>query len=307
MDVVRKVAPPKVYLIGDGPRPHVDGERAQVRRTREFVENEIDWDCTIRKRYADENMGGPRRFPTGLDWVFEQEDRAIILEDDLLPTVDFFRYCEVLLNRYEDDPEVMAVCGNNAGVSPDTDYSYFFSNIFRTLGWATWASAWECYDDSLDRWPEMRANGILQDRFVTEQTVESYTHLFDVAADDDIDIKPWDAVWGYSILANDGFVALPADNLSKHTGFGEDSMHNEVYPYFQQFLYPDLHSMSFPMRNPPTKTVNTEFERGYLSYKQGSLQWALSWADRAVHVYKNEGVVPMVKKGSRRVLESLQS
>jgi hypothetical protein len=37
------------------------------------------------KNYADVNLGGGRRIASGLDWVFDTVDRAIVLEDDCLP------------------------------------------------------------------------------------------------------------------------------------------------------------------------------------------------------------------------------
>ena len=58
-------------------------------------------------------MGCAKRIVSGLDWVFSRVDRAIILEDDCLAHPDFFRFCEELLTRYEDNERIMQICGTN--------------------------------------------------------------------------------------------------------------------------------------------------------------------------------------------------
>jgi len=40
------------------------------------------------------------RVSSGIDWVFEQVEEAIILEDDCLPDPSFFRFCQEMLERF---------------------------------------------------------------------------------------------------------------------------------------------------------------------------------------------------------------
>jgi hypothetical protein len=46
------------------------------------------------------NLGVGRRIATGLDWVFDQVDRAIVLEDGCVPHPSFFGFCQELLDRH---------------------------------------------------------------------------------------------------------------------------------------------------------------------------------------------------------------
>ena len=67
-------------------------------------------------------------------------ERGIILEDDILPRESFFGFCSELLDRYEDDPRVLAISGCNF-VPPEfvTDPGpYRFSRVPHIWGWATW-------------------------------------------------------------------------------------------------------------------------------------------------------------------------
>jgi hypothetical protein len=80
------------------------------------------------KNYADVNLGGGRRIASGLDWVFDTVDRAIALEDDCLPHPSFFRYCQELLEKYQDDDRIATILGTiGLGRWKPDSQSYHFS------------------------------------------------------------------------------------------------------------------------------------------------------------------------------------
>ena len=86
-DAIKNARPSKLYLIADGPSS--DDEIAQCQDTRKAVEKRIDWNCEIEKIYSDTNLGCAQRIKSGLDLIFEREEKAIILEDDTLPNASF--------------------------------------------------------------------------------------------------------------------------------------------------------------------------------------------------------------------------
>ncbi|WP_157162581.1 hypothetical protein [Cylindrospermum stagnale] len=44
-----------------------------------------------------------------MDWIFEQVEEAITLEDDYVPHPTFFRYSQELLEKYRDDERIMMI------------------------------------------------------------------------------------------------------------------------------------------------------------------------------------------------------
>jgi hypothetical protein len=78
---IAKAKPSKLFLIADGPRPHVPGDDEKCAAARAVVER-VNWDCDVQRNFSDGNLGCGQRPATGISWVFEQVDRAIILEDD---------------------------------------------------------------------------------------------------------------------------------------------------------------------------------------------------------------------------------
>jgi hypothetical protein len=122
---IAKARPPKVMIIADGPRPGHPTDGEQTRLTRAVIE-EIDWPCEVVKNYATANEGMRDRTVNGLNWVFDSVEEAIFVEDDCLPDLSFFRFCDELLDHYRFDEHVMMVSGDNfLQGGPPRSYSYF--------------------------------------------------------------------------------------------------------------------------------------------------------------------------------------
>ncbi len=109
---IAKVRPKKLLVVADGPRPKRPEDSEKCAAVRSIID-QADWDCEVLKNYSDTNLGCRHRVSSGLNWVFDTVDRAIILKDDVLPHPTFFRFCDELLDRYADDERVGAICGCN--------------------------------------------------------------------------------------------------------------------------------------------------------------------------------------------------
>ena len=99
---IRKVKPAKLLVVADGPRLDRPGEDLQCAAARAIIDR-VDWECEVLRNYADTNLGCRDRVSSGLDWVFDTVEEAIIIEDDCLPDPTFFRFAEELLERYRDE------------------------------------------------------------------------------------------------------------------------------------------------------------------------------------------------------------
>ena len=96
-EVVRQVKPRQLLVVADGPRSDRPDEPEKCAATRAVIEG-VDWDCEVLTNYSDINLGCKERVSSGLTWVFSLVEEAIIIEDDCVPDVSFFRYCEYLLH-----------------------------------------------------------------------------------------------------------------------------------------------------------------------------------------------------------------
>ena len=98
-----------------------------------------------------------------MDEVFNIEKKAIILEDDTLPNLSFFKLCEDLLHKYESDESIYHISGCN--FNPDickNVQSYFITSIIHIWGWATWANRWENYEPEMKSWKKQNKRKFLK-------------------------------------------------------------------------------------------------------------------------------------------------
>ncbi len=243
---IRSARPKKLFVVADGPRH----ERDRTTETRSMIH--VDWPCEVITNYSEQNLGCKKRISSGLDWVFSQVERAIIVEDDCLPDPTFFRFCEELLEKYKDDPQVMHIGGNffqQKNKSFKTDSSYYFSKIPHIWGWATWRRAWNLYDIRIEKWPEYRQNNFLEDRFKNIGAYEYWSKVWDEYHANKID--SWDGQWFFSCISHDGLCITPTKNLVTNIGFGADATHTKKDNGGAAIV---LESMPFPLTH-PDKTI----------------------------------------------------
>ena len=220
---IRAQRPERLYVIADGPRVGHPTDAERCRETRAIVEH-IDWPCEVFRQYADQNMGCKLRVSSGLDWVFEQTEQAIILEDDCVPHPDFFTYCEDLLARYAHDPRVWVITGNNfQDGTKRGDAAYYFSKYNNCWGWATWRRAWHHYRVDIPFWTTWQHTSDWQSKTPDKVERKVWSGLLDRVQSGQIDT--WDYQWTACVWYHGGLTATPNSNLVTNIGFGPDATH----------------------------------------------------------------------------------
>ena len=131
---ISKIKPENLFIIGDGPK-NVN-EQETVYSIRNDLKKSVTWDCNLQLIYADTNLGLANRVASGLDEVFKKVDKLIILEDDTLPDISFFYFCQEMLERYNSNYRIGHVSGCNHFETDFAD-SYYFCSIANIWGWAT--------------------------------------------------------------------------------------------------------------------------------------------------------------------------
>jgi len=174
-------------------------------------------------------------------------DEAIILEDDCLPDLSFFPFCQELLERYRGDCRIASITGSNLGERyVKTEYSYFFSQLGGIWGWATWKLQWQKFDRTLADWPRLKRENMLSEVFDHPGAVSYWTRVFD-GMHDGTGPDTWDYQWFYTRLKNNSLNIIPHFNLVSNIGFGADGTHT-MEPDFR--LTPLAKSIEFPLQHP---------------------------------------------------------
>lgn len=244
---LRQARPSHLLVVADAPRENRPAERVLCEQVRRIVE-QVDWPCQVQRNYADLNLGCKLRVSSGLDWVFDQVEEAIILEDDCLPEDSFFRFCQEMLEKYRDDPRIASIGGNNFQFGAHhTPHSYYFSLYNHIWGWASWRRAWQGYDVQMVKWPELRETEWLAKIFPDRNAARYWKANFDKVHRGLLDT--WDVQLTFKFWLDDRLSIIPAVNLVSNVGFGPQATHTKQAGSTLDSL--PVSRMEFPLNHPP--------------------------------------------------------
>lgn len=281
-EAIRQVKPKQLFVIADGPRVERSEEVALCKETRNII-HEIDWECDLQKNYATINLGLANRFKSGLDWVFENADKCIILEDDCLPDSSFFGFCTELLEKYEDDENIFSITGHNHfGEWQSSRSSYFFSNYFDCWGWATWRRVWQKFDLDMELWGVPEAKEKVRSVIADDQQFWNRARLLDLAYEGKI--NSWAYSFFFMSLYYEGLTITPSKNLIKNIGFNNNSSNTKNKNDKRSKVLTS--ELTFPLLHPSLTIVDRQYD--YLRYKKIWKRTAKERAIQAMHSLKKK-------------------
>ena len=220
---IRSAKPTKLFIIADGPRDDHPEDVTLCKKCRDIVKN-IDWDCDVERNYSDVNLGCGRRPATGISWVFDHVDRAIILEDDCVPAISFFYFCQEMLEKYKDDERIYSVSGMNFGLTSDNEADYYFTHINSTWGWATWRRVWLQYDYEIKSFPQFKENNQLLPIMMIQAFADYWYRCFDEVYSGRL-TSAWDCQFLFMSFLHQGLHIYPQNNMVTYIGFNDMATH----------------------------------------------------------------------------------
>lgn len=268
LNKVAQMRPKKLYLISDGPRN--DAEKAEIEECRRRVEARIDWPCEVTRNYAEVNKGVYDRIGLGAQWVLSQEDSAIFLEDDNLPELTFFPFCEQMLERYRDDTRVLWICGTNylKEYEPTDGSSYVFTKHMLPCGWASWGHKFsKFYDGDLALWDDPYVRERVQfendNKAHLKQDMECWTRERKRILSQS---KPnsWDYQMSFTQRAHGLYAIVPKFNQITNIGVDEHSIHGGTSfenIMTRRFCGLPTRPMAFPLMHPKVILSDLRFDK----------------------------------------------
>jgi len=229
LEAVRAVDPQSLYVAFDGPRRGNQEDQTLIDECVALVHQQA-WSNKPKLLRREVNLGCGQAVSSALDWFFGQEAVGIILEDDIVPTPEFFPFCRELLMRFESDERVCAISGWNAW--PDgirEKQSYRFSEFTPVWGWATWARSWRRYQFTLAPNVDRHLKGGDKSGFDTRRAVrEFWTRAIRTVEGGRVDT--WALQWSINQVARGDLCAVSNRNLVQNIGFGNAATHTVNAP-----------------------------------------------------------------------------
>lgn len=263
-EVIRIARPSTLFLVSDGPRDSVSTDKERILASRKVVEN-IDWECSVQRLYFDINQGIYKIHKITCEFIFKHVDRCIFLEDDVITSVSFFKYCEVLLEKYKNDLRINMISGmNHTGVTKELNHDYFFSKAASIWGFAIWRRTYEAfYDFSYgdDIYVLNRLNENSKGYRNLQKSLNGYlkNELFNSHP------ASFEFFLGLSTFSQTQLSIIPKKNMVCNTGFGEGGantgelkkMSNSIQKLFNMKIF----EIEFPLKHPKFIFEDKKYEK----------------------------------------------
>ena len=255
IEILKGINALNIYISCDGPKNNfIDQNNClEVKK----IINTINWKCNLEKNYIEKNYGCKNGVSKGLDWFFSKEDFGIILEDDCVPSIDFFNFCEWGLIKYKNSDSIGGITGNNfLRENISIKESFYYSKYAHCWGWATWRRVWKKYDKNIEFWKKFKLTKEWSNIFKQDIERRYWTKIFNNVVKKKIDswAYPWNlCVWKYGKV-----IITPKVNLVKNVGFDKEATHTTNT--FQKFDY-NVSKLIKPYTEPAKLEINQNADK----------------------------------------------
>lgn len=265
---ISRIKPKKLYILADQGRD--EAEKKLVQECRAAVEAAVNWSCELVLDYAQTNRGVYKNIGEGALRVLEKEPHAIFLEDDNLPELSFFRYCEEMLEKYRDEEKILWVCGTNylGDYTPSDGASYKFTQHMLPCGWASWSHKFnKYYDGTLEYLKRPDAFKTIRKTFESGKLYSMYKDRWISELNRmQRGLPPisWDYQMCLSLRANNLLGVVPMRNQIKNIGVDEFSAHGGTTManiMTRRYCGMGAYPLEFPLKAPGTIEKDQAFEK----------------------------------------------
>jgi hypothetical protein len=244
INVLKIVKPQKIYLSIDGPRKNNHFDKKKIKENIKLFKK-IDWKTKVKIKINKYNKNSKNHPISAINWIFKTENKAIILEDDCIPSISFFNFCEILLKRFKNNKKISMISGRNNLENSYHKKSYYFT-FGSTWGWATWKRAWKHNDPNLKKWHKIEYKNSFN------KNLSNYPLFKEMLFKRFQDIlggklkTAWDFQWFFSTISRNMIGVVPTLNLIKNIGFDSRSSHTKKSDLLRRIKNYEL---GFPLKH----------------------------------------------------------
>ncbi len=258
LNIITKIKPKKLYIFQDGKKLNFSSSEKKnyedttnvIKKFSKYKSKKIFYETNIGQKYIGHQI---------LKHAFKYEERAIILEDDCVPQIGFFKFCEKMLIKYSSNNNIAHISGCNLyyGISKKKilkKEDYLFSKYPHFMGWATWKNRWKkYYDPDIKDWPAKKkyflnnCNLKMGEKRYFKYFLDKIYHGKQVA---------WDTQWLYYNILNNLKTIVPNVNLIKNIGY-YNTPTGKGAKKFRDLVSKDI---SFPIKNNLKEILCNEYD-----------------------------------------------
>ena len=158
---------------------------------------------------------------TACDWFFSKVKYGIVLEDDCIPTSDFFKFVVDQFNNLEINSNAWLICGTQLVTYDQNHQGAYLSKYALTWGWATTSVKWiEIYRTLTKRYSSFRS-------FSQAMNPENSYWFYGALRAELGYVDVWDTVLLHRMINHGKLAILPYQNLIENIGSDNVATHTK--------------------------------------------------------------------------------
>ena len=261
---IKATKPKTLYFYSNKGRAEKEGEVERNNEIRSYI-NEIDWDCDLHIFFREECVNVYDSLRGAIDWLFDNEERGIILEEDCVPTKAFFSFVDQMIEKFKEDKRVWCISGDNIIKQNPSGYDYMFSHLHAMYGWASWRDRWRMVN-----WDHLYIKETIDEHiyyrlFKTKEQAKAKEKALSNMEDMLYRTKCWDYIFGLCMDQYHALTVQPKEHLVKNIGV--TGQHHTKAKVSQYNCEPNPSAEEYVIAKEPP-SVFADFEHDYLTYCQ---------------------------------------
>lgn len=213
-----EVLPDKLFIFQDGLKK--EEHREEWNRVKDIIRS-VGW-CDVEIIESEKNKGLAKAIVYGLNYVFNNNDAVIVLEDDCVTHPLFMKYMNGALRYYEKEEQVYSIGGYGwpVDVKPNGTDVYFTRRV-SSWGWATWKRKWTIYEEDYKILGRIKKDESLSKQlYFWGRDLENYI-LGNIYGYCD----SWATFWALNVIMNEGYCVAPYYSLVDNIGMDGTGVH----------------------------------------------------------------------------------
>ena len=214
-----------IYISIDGPRSTEEEHLVEHCRSIALDFKQNGNTGSVKTQFHDKNLGCKMGVITAVNFAFDEEEKLIVLEDDINFDNSFLEFCDEGLRIFEKFSSIWHFSGWSPLRKALLPPSIYMSKYPHIWGWATWKSRWLQYDSELSTWNNCLPSSLptFKNCTLPRDFDKFWSKQFELAKSSEYDV--WDAQWAYSIWKNGGYSISPGLTLTQNIGFDSRATH----------------------------------------------------------------------------------
>jgi hypothetical protein len=226
VECLRQVKSKNIFVALNAPNLNSPSDIADCKAVEQLFDT-LNWESEITVLRREEHLPIAISYLTACDWFFDQNEVGIVLDDDCVPSSEFFRLVAYFHQNRHYFPNIGHINGTNflynENLARDAE-AFFLTRYPSCWGWATWSDEWKRFNRDLRMqisreklWLICKQNS--GDKLFSRRAFWILDSFRGRSLEDRV-APDW--LWTLHLWSTGRQIACPATNLVKNLGIGDN-------------------------------------------------------------------------------------